>query len=230
MTLRADLDEWVRDTIQSQWTVQNTDLIPSAEDLRLNSNHAKAIERATVLYADLDGSTSMVDTLSWQFSAEIYKCFLKCAGDIIKSEGGTITAYDGDRIMAIFTGNAQTTSATRCAMKIHYAVENIIQPYVDRRGTTQYSVNHVVGIDTGELHAARIGVHRDNDLVWIGRAANYAAKLTGMDGKPTRLTAEAYLRLNDSLLTVNGASIWGFDYWSEMGITHYFTHWHHRFD
>jgi len=36
----------------------------------------------------------------------------------------------------------------------------------------------VVGIDTSALFVARIGVRNDNDLVWVGRAANYAAKLT----------------------------------------------------
>jgi class 3 adenylate cyclase len=91
--------------------------VPNAEDLRLNSNHAKDLNAATVLYADLDGSTDMVDTKKWEFSAEIYKTFLKCASDIIKDEGGVITAYDGDRVMAVFTGSSKNTSAARCALR-----------------------------------------------------------------------------------------------------------------
>jgi hypothetical protein len=42
-------------------------------------------------------------------------------------------------------------------------------------------------------------VRGDNDLVWIGRAANYAAKLTECrNDYPTWLTEEAYVKLNDS--------------------------------
>jgi class 3 adenylate cyclase len=52
-----------------------------------------------------------------RFAAEIYKTFLHCAAKIIRSEDGVITAYDGDRIMAVFIGNAKNTSAVRAALK-----------------------------------------------------------------------------------------------------------------
>jgi class 3 adenylate cyclase len=60
---------------------------------------------ATVLYADLADSTKLVDGHTKQFSAEIYKTFLHCAAKIIRSEDGVITAYDGDRVMAVFIGD-----------------------------------------------------------------------------------------------------------------------------
>src|ERR1700716_2339530 len=57
-------------------------------------------------------------------------------------------------------------------------------------------VKSVVGIDTSEIRAARIGVRGGNDLVWIGRAANYAAKLTeNSSDYPTWITKEAYGQL-----------------------------------
>lgn len=167
------------------WEVQKTDSVPASENLRLHANHAKDLEKATVLYADLDGSTNMVDKYTWEFSAEIYKTFLRCASQIIRSEGGSITAYDGDRVMAIFTGSAKNTDAVRRTMKINFAAHEIIQPAINAQYNTDFKLAHVVGIDTSQLRAARIGVRGDNDLVWIGRAANYAAKLTNQSGKPT---------------------------------------------
>jgi len=55
----------------------------------------------------------------------------------------------------------------------------------------------VVGIDTSEIRAARIGVRGGNDLVvWIGRAANHAAKLTeNRNDYPTWVTKAAYNQL-----------------------------------
>ncbi|WP_175718372.1 Pycsar phage resistance system uridylate cyclase PycC [Burkholderia anthina] len=225
MALADDLKKWVGETFTGEWEVQETTGVPNPEDLRLNSNHAKDLKAATVLYADLDGSTDMVNTKKWQFSAQIYKTFLKCASDIIKNEEGVITAYDGDRVMAVFTGNSKNTSAARCALKINSAVLDIIQPAIAKKWQTDFVLRHVVGIDTSQLRTARIGVRGDNDLVWIGRAANYAAKLTNLAGKPTRITADVYNKLADKLKYTNGVDMWAPEYWEDMGIWTYTSTW-----
>ena len=61
MGLKDNLAAEVKSTFAQAWDVQKTDSVPAPEDLRLNTNHAKDLEKATVLYADLDGSTTMVD-------------------------------------------------------------------------------------------------------------------------------------------------------------------------
>lgn len=225
MALADDLKKWVGETFTSAWEVQETTGVPNPEDLRLNSNHAKDLSSATVLYADLDGSTDMVNAYKWQFSAEVYKTFLKCASDIIKSEGGVITAYDGDRVMAVFTGGSKNTSAARCALKINAAVIDIIRPALAKTYTTDFVLRHVVGIDTSQLRTARIGVRGDNDLVWVGRAANYAAKLTSLGGKPTRITEGVYDMLSKELKYTDGQSMWVREYWSDMKIWMYTSTW-----
>lgn len=218
MTLKTDLENQVKDTFKLTWEVQKTSAVPAPADLRLNANHAKDLETATVLYADLDGSTSMVDGRIWQFSAEIYKTFLRCASQVVRSEGGTITAYDGDRVMAVFTGDSKNTNAVRAAMKIHYAVVKIIQPALDAQyPNSGFKVSHVVGIDTSQLRAARIGVHGDNDVVWVGRAANHAAKLTTLSGAPTWITKAVYDNMNKLVKTSrDGKDMWEARSWTAM--------------
>lgn len=216
MGLKGELSAEVKSTFAQAWDVQKTESVPAPGDLRLNANHAKDLEKATVLYADLDGSTSMVDKYKWEFSAEIYKTFLRCASQIIRSEGGVITAYDGDRVMAIFTGGTKNTDAVRCALKINYAVSEIIQPAIDAQYKTDFKLSHVVGIDTSQLRTSRIGVRGDNDLVWIGRAANYAAKLTNESGKPTWITKAVYDSMLDDVKFHNGQDMWQKAYWTSM--------------
>jgi class 3 adenylate cyclase len=94
MGLKDDLIKEVTLTFKSQWKEQETTAVPDPEDLNLNSNDARDLKYATVLYADLDGSTSMVDSQDWHFSAEVYKAYLLCASEIIRAEGGAITGYD----------------------------------------------------------------------------------------------------------------------------------------
>jgi class 3 adenylate cyclase len=217
MGLKEDLTAQVNATFKDQWESQETDRVPAPEDLRLNANHAKDLEMATVLYADLNGSTNMVDHYKWTFAAEVYKSFLRCAGQVIRSEGGVITAYDGDRIMAVFTGNAKNSSAVRAALKVNYAVKQIVQPALNAQyPNDNFTVGHIVGIDTSRMRTARIGVHGDNDLVWIGRAANYAAKLTSVAGFPTWITKSVYDMLNDESKYSNGVDMWQPRTWTSM--------------
>lgn len=217
MALIDDLKAEVQSAFASAWTEDAATVAPAPAALRLNANHAKHLDSATVLYADLDGSTNMVDTLSWQSAAEVYKVYLRCASKIVKNEGGVITAYDGDRVMAVFTGDTKNTSAVTAALKINYAVEEIIRPaYAKQNSRSSFVVRHVIGIDTSALRAARIGVVGDNDLVWIGRAANYAAKLCNISEKPIWITKAVYDRLMDSAKLSGSTNMWQKRAWTPM--------------
>lgn len=217
MGLKDDLAAEVKKTFATQWEFQKTDSVPAPEDLRLNANHAKDLENATVLYADLDESTNMVDSYDWTFSAEIYKNYLRCAAQVIRSEGGAITAYDGDRVMAVFTGSTKNTSAVRAALKINYAVCEIIRPAMKAQyPSKEFTLKHVVGVDSTQLRTARIGVRGDSDLVWIGRAANYAAKLTSLSEKATWITKAVYDKMNDEVKFTNGTNMWERRLWTAM--------------
>lgn len=196
MALKDDLESEVGTIFRSAWTERDGTVVPSPTDLKL-SNDGMNIE-GTVLYADLSDSTPMVQKMKPQFSAEIYKTFLLCAAKIIKDHGGTITSYDGDRIMAVFVGNSKNTSAAKAGLKINGAVKFIIMPLMNKTYTTSYVVRHVVGIDTSKMLVARTGVRGDNDLVWVGRAANWAAKLCSLDHDfPTWITKAVYDKLAD---------------------------------
>jgi class 3 adenylate cyclase len=217
MGLKDDLLKEVKATFASRWEVQDTDNVPSAEALRLNANHAKNLPTATVLYADLDGSTKMVDSSDWTFSAEVYKAYLRCAAEVIRSEDGVITAYDGDRVMAIFTGKSKNTSAVRCALKINHAVIEVIRPALKAQyPSTDFVLKHVVGIDTSQLRTARIGVRGENDLVWVGRAANYAAKLTTLSEKATWITKDVYEAMHVDVKVSKNVNMWEARTWTAM--------------
>ena len=126
MGLKADMEKEVADVFAGKWQERDGNVVPEDDSLTL-SNDAVKIE-ATVLYADLADSTKLVDGNAAFFAAEIYKTFLHCAAKIIRGEGGAITAYDGDRIMAVYIGEMKNTRAVRSALRIHYAALYIINP------------------------------------------------------------------------------------------------------
>ena len=233
MGLAADLEAEVKAIFKETWTEKVGQVVPDPEDLRL-SNDARHFTRGTVLYADLSGSTNLVNGNNWQFAGEIYKTYLLCAAKLIRAWGGVITSYDGDRVMAIFLGDIQTTNAAKCGLQINWVVQNIVNPALKAQYTNDYVVKQVVGIDTSELRAARIGVRGGNDLVWIGRAANYAAKLTGCRSDyPTWITEDAYKKLEKSAKFDGSENkdMWTQFKWTAMGdIPVYGSNWHWKVD
>jgi class 3 adenylate cyclase len=192
MGLKDELDAYVSDIYRRKWEDRKGSVVPCDTSITLGNNAVKL--DATVLYADLADSTKLVDGNAAFFAAAMYKSFLHCAAKIIRSEEGSITAYDGDRVMAVYIGELKNTRAVRSAMKIQFAVQKIINPAQQAIYTrNSFTMKHVVGVDTSELFVAKTGVRGANDLVWVGRAANYAAKLAGLpDSHSTYVTKEVY--------------------------------------
>ena len=216
MGLKDDLVTDCAAVHASDWSMQDARVVPVPSDLALGKS-AKKLSSAAVLYADLDGSTSMVDTKYWYFSAEVYKSFLNAVAKIVKSEGGSITAYDGDRLMAIFIGEGNCDAAVRSALRIRWAVKYVINPAIKAKYNTDFIARHTVGIDVSDLHAVRTGVRGDNDLVWVGRAANYAAKLTTLSSDtPTWITKAVHDRLSQKWKISDGKLIWKDWNWTKM--------------
>lgn len=230
MSLGSDLKSEVAAIFRAQWTERDGNVVPEDESIKLTNDGVNV--DATVLYADMADSTHLVAGQTKTFAAEIYKTFLHAAAKIIRNEGGTITAYDGDRIMAVYLGNSKNTSAVTTALKIHYALDNIIAPAIKAQYQQQtYVPQHVVGIDTSKLFVARTGVRGANDLVWVGRAANYAAKLATLPhDHPTWITEEVYDHMHDSVKSTNGQPMWEAMDWNAMNKKRiYRSHWHWSF-
>jgi class 3 adenylate cyclase len=230
MALKDELTADVRQIFQQRWTKRDGNVVPESPDVGLYNDGVKL--EGTVLYADLSESTALVDSYKDEFAAEIYKSYLRCAAKIVTSEQGSITAYDGDRLMAVFLGDFKNTSATRSALKINYAVTHIINPLVQSHYRTDFEVKQIVGIDTSQLLVARTGIRGSNDLVWVGQAANYAAKLSTLDKSfPTWITSSVYNRLHSSLKVSNGRPMWESRLWTAMGnINIYRSNWWWRID
>jgi class 3 adenylate cyclase len=223
MSLKDDLNSKVAEIFRSKWTKRDGQVVPESDDIKLGND--AVLLKGTVLYADLNESTNLVDRYKPAFAAKIYKAYLHCVAKIITNEGGVITSYDGDRIMAVFIGDSKNSGAARTALKINWARINIIDPAIKKQyPKTNYSISQVVGIDTSPLFVARTGIRGSNDLVWVGRAANYAAKLSSRSGPPSQITEVVYNCLNNkSKFAQNRANMWQKTTASELGDSTIYT-------
>jgi class 3 adenylate cyclase len=83
----------VKEILSEPWEVPDARVVPEPDDLLL-SNDARYFDRATILYADLSGSTRLVDRYDWEFAGETYKAYLLCAARVVRSLDGLIAAYE----------------------------------------------------------------------------------------------------------------------------------------
>ena len=179
MSLGEELRQEVDSILKTKWESRDGYVVPIAENIQLGNDAVKL--KATVLYADLADSSGLVKGHKSWFAAEVYKSYLACACRVIRNHGGEITAFDGDRVMAVFIGDSPNTSATKAGLKLNWAVEKILNPKIKQTfPDSTFTVRHAVGIDTSDLFIARTGIRGSNDLVWVGRAANAAAKMSAL--------------------------------------------------
>lgn len=226
MALVDELSDYIRTAVNSDWSYKSGQSVPETKDIGLGNVGTKI--DSTVLYADLDDSTKLVDKYTTEFCGSVYKSFLYLSTKIIRSEGGHIRSFDGDRVMGLFFGDAKNSSAARAGLKINHAVSQILNPTLQRKFKEPPIIRHTVGIDTSQLVAVRAGIRGTNDLAWIGRAANYAAKLNSLSADfPTRITKEVFDRLSEDA-KYGGTSrdlMWTKANWSDENRTIYRSKW-----
>lgn len=209
--MENELAASVDSILSAQWELKSAQVIPETKDLGLG-NVGKTLD-ATVLFADLADSTELA-IYSQEIAAEVCKAYLLGTTKIIKALGGEIRSFDGDRVMGVFMGTSKNTSAAKAALKINYFFSYILQPkflgFYSHLESSPFKFAQTVGIDTGEIRIARAGVRNDNDLIWLGRAPNIAAKLSGIreSGFSAYITESVYNALHQSAKQFNGADMW----------------------
>ena len=221
MSLSNDLSNDVTNIIYTKWNVRKGQKVPSSADVALAGGAVEV--DATFLYADLANSSKMAKELDRRVAAKILKSFLAATARLVRERNGIIVSFDGDRIMGVFMGDYKNSNATKCALQIKYAVHQIIRPKFEASYDTvknaSFKIDHGVGIDTGTVLAVRAGARGANDLIWIGRAPNLAAKLSDLREAPyqTLITASVYNKINDASKYAGGKNMWESRSWNFLG-------------
>ncbi|MBI3934446.1 MAG: adenylate/guanylate cyclase domain-containing protein [Acidobacteria bacterium] len=167
-----------------------------------------------ILYNDLHRFTALVSSHPKEITLLVLDSFVSEMTRITSLCNGTVVDCAGDRIMAAFckpSGDGSTKpieDAVRCAFWMQTVVSKALNPVLSQRGLPPLSCG--IGIEYGEVLVARVGVRNRNKLVFLGHAANWAAKLQDLaqDGE-TILSQTAY-KYRPSYMTV--ANSWFFKF------------------
>ena len=180
MGLLDEITDAVTAVLSTPWNIRNGLVVPATENVALKDG--AVLLDAVYLYADMANSTGLAKDFTRETAAKVIRAYLDASCRVIRSEGGEIRSFDGDRVMAIYVGDTKNTTAARTGLKINYVVTKIVRPAVEKKFpalvTKGFGLTHCVGVANGQALLVRGGVRNNNDLVSVGRAPNVAAKLS----------------------------------------------------
>ncbi len=168
----------------------------------LQDGRPKAVRvTATVMFVDLAGSTSVIETLSPQQGMAWLSRYLGAMADVALDHGGFIEKFTGDGLMVVFGAPVAAESeeeiksnarrAVACARTMWERLDRLNSEQSDR---SQPSMRLRIGIDSGTVSAGLVGSVGRMQYTVLGDAANTAARL------------EAY-RKDDPALTHDGNGV-----------------------
>lgn len=171
--------------------VTGTNFVPTIDDPAItypnlidNEQGLKLLETC-VLYVDLRESTRISTEHSIETLADIYSAYIRAMTRCAGYYGGKVRNIIGDRVMVVFDRENCFKNAVNTAILMNSVAQYVLNRYVHFD-----EMRCGIGIDYGKMLVTKTGIikqgseNRENkSLVWLGRPANVASKLTDIAHK-----------------------------------------------
>jgi adenylate cyclase len=173
---------------------------------------------ATVMFSDLRGFTSYAEGFTPAEVISVLNRYLTAMSDVILDNGGTLVAYMGDGIMAVFGAPIEQPDhadrALRAARQMTGPALAEFNQWMRDEGVG-HGFRMGVGLMSGEVMSGNVGSERRLEYTAIGDTTNTAARLEGMTkGSPYMVfvadtTRKAALDPPDDLVSVDRMEVRG---------------------
>jgi adenylate cyclase len=137
----------------------------------------------TVLFSDIRGFTSYSESREPAEVVEVLNHYLSEMTDAIMDHGGTLVAYMGDGIMAVFGAPIpQPDHADRAIAAAREMLEVRLPAFCEWMRETGHGEGFRIGIglNSGEVMSGQVGSERRMEYTTIGDTTNTASRLEGM--------------------------------------------------
>ena len=162
--------------------------VPSLSDCDLtyesgDAKKGKCIETC-VLFVDIRNSVELTRKHNSETMGRIYTAFTKGVLNAAREYNGYVRNIIGDRVMVVLPVSNCFVNAVNCAITINHISQMINEVF------TSVDFHCGIGIDYGEMRVIKVGIERrgnenaeNKGLVWVGKPANLASRLTDFAGK-----------------------------------------------
>lgn len=189
----SELDEEVRVVNSSDFEIEiiETDYVPSFSDpnitydnLDTKKKKCKRLE-SCVLYVDIRNSAKISAERQPKTLAKMYSSFVRSMIACGRYYGGHVRNIIGDRVMVVFDKQDSFTNAIDTAILMNSVCKHILNKRI-----SSFEFSAGIGIDHGKMLITKSGAIRQGDekefyrsLVWLGKPANTASRLTDLANK-----------------------------------------------
>ena len=187
--------------------------VPEPADIPLGNQ--AALLTATALFIDIRQSSDITNAFRRQTAAKMLKSYFSGAVKIINANGGKVRSFNGDGMLALFLGDNRSDAAVKSAMQAKWFVQQILRPrfnalFLGNEKGRRLDFSIGCGIDDGDIYAVRIGIRGTNDVAWVGRCTNTAAKLSNVMHTPKSIgiTGVAYKQLSRKATHSDADHMW----------------------
>jgi adenylate cyclase len=188
-------------------------VLADADGVRLGGVRGEA----TVMFSDLRGFTSFSETLEPERVIEALNRYLTEMSEAILDHGGTLVAYMGDGIMAVFGAPLKQEDHADRALE---AARDMLSRMDTFNGWLREQELHDgfkmgIGLNSGPVMSGNVGSERRLEYTALGDTTNTAARLEGMTkGTPHQLymadtTRQMLTRPADDIVAVGEAEVRG---------------------
>jgi len=199
--LKGKIDAYVK----QPYEIEETTIIPDTDTAKLTFGNKGLTCEYAFLFIDIRKSSQLHEIYGFTKAAKIYQSFHDINVRVIEENSGSVRAFDGDRVMGVFVVGSKNSNAVKSAMQIQWAIRTILNP---KLGT---QITCGCGIDYGKILVTKIGKGRDknnNDLVWIGKADNYASHLANDANNTIIISTNSYNVLIEDRKVSDGKNMW----------------------
>jgi predicted ATPase/class 3 adenylate cyclase len=172
----------------------------------LTSRHALEGERkqVTVLFADIKGSTELIEGLDPEEARRLLDPALHVMMDAVHRFEGTVNQVLGDGIMALFGAPIAHEDHALRACYAALAMQAAMQPYADEvRRAHGLALRIRVGLNSGEVVVRAIGNDLHMDYSAVGQTTHLAARMEQLAAPGSIMLATPTLRLVEGFVRVN---------------------------
>ncbi|MEY8291577.1 adenylate/guanylate cyclase domain-containing protein [Carnobacteriaceae bacterium 52-44] len=191
--LKTELEDEISKIMDEDFNVlvTETSLVPTvdSENITYPNLDDKRIKSVTIntciLYIDIRNSTQLNIDYNLKTLTRLYSAFMRSMTKAAQYFGGHVRNIIGDRVMVVFEEEDCFTNAVETAILLNSVSEYLLNKYFPEE-----KLEFGIGIDYGEMLVSKGGIRKDGkenapykSLVWLGKPANIASKLTDLANK-----------------------------------------------
>ena len=185
-----NIDDEVKTILDSDFEViiTETNFVPNFDDpnitydnLDTNKKKCKRLE-SCVLYVDIRGSANISASKKPHTLAKMYSSFVRSMIACAKYYGGHVRNIIGDRVMVVFDKDNCFKNSIDTAVLMNSVCQNILNKRIKN-----FDFKCGIGVDYGKMLITKSGAIRQGSekefyrsLVWLGKPANTASRLTDL--------------------------------------------------